>query len=166
MPDGMAPFPKGVQGMIDTPRRNRRRKHIAVGITALVTTLGLVLLRVPLSAQNDVNVIESIRTVKTATASGTVEMVEITVSSTRDFRVGALPNVLRLGNREYAISRSPDTGPDTGTLKKLIFSVAADDFRSEQTIPNGARVIVQYGTGDGGGDPRDFGALNKNLLDK
>jgi len=135
-------------------------------MTALVTTLGLVLWLVPLTAQKDVNVIESIRTVKTATATGIVEVVEIAVSSTRDFRVGALPNVLRLGNTEYGISRSPDTGPDTGTLKKLIFSVPADDFRSEQKIPNGAGVVVQYGTGDGGSDRRDFGALNKNLLDK
>jgi len=152
--------------MIHTPRRNKRCKSIAVGMTALVTTLGLILSLVPLSAQSDVNAIESIRTAKTATATGAVDMIEITVSSSRDFRVGALPNVLRLGNREYAISRSPNTGSDAGTLKKLIFSVPADEFRSEQTIPNGASVIVQYGTGDGGGDRRDFGALNKNLLDK
>jgi hypothetical protein len=158
-------FLEGVQGMIDTAQRHRPRPYIGVAITALVTTLGLLLL-VPVSAQNDVNVIESIKSVKTATATGPVETVEITVSSSRDFRVGALPNVLRLGNRAYAISRPPDTGSDAGSLKKLIFSVPPDDFRSDQLIPNGVRVIVQYGTGDAGSDQRDFGALNKTLLDK
>ena len=151
--------------MINTPPRHGRRPYIGLAMIALVTTLGLLAL-VSVSAQNDVNVIESIKTLKTSTATGIVESVEITVSSSRDFRVGALPNVLRLGDRQYAISRPPDTGPDAGTLKKLVFSVPANDFRSEQTIPNGARVIVQYGTGDAGGDQRDFGALNKNLLDK
>jgi hypothetical protein len=134
------------------------------------TLLALALLSltvIPARAQGDVNVIESIRTVQTTSPAGTIDIIEITVSSSRDFPVGALPNVMRFvtpsGDREYGISRSPDTGADAGTLKKLVFSIPGAEFAQ---IPDGAPVFLQYGTGDGARDLRAFGNLNKNQLDR
>lgn len=103
------------------------------------------------SAADDVNTIRGIKT--------TSSRVEVEVSSTRSFPVRALPHILHIGDKEFALSRYPDDG----SLNTLIFILTADEFAQ---VVNGEQVVVQYGSEELLSDRWDFGALNKGLLDK
>jgi len=96
-----------------------------------------------------------IRNIKTA-GSG----VEIELESSKEFRQSDLP-VLRIGEREFTISRYPDSGEPT----RMIFMLDAEGWSKTST---GDAVVFQYGRGDRGrnGGQRDFGRLDKSKLDK
>ena len=97
--------------------------------------------------------VNSIQSIKTAKGGG----VDITITSTTGFLQSDLP-VLRIGDREFTISRYPEDGsPYT-----LIFTLTADDF---DRIRTGEKVMFQYGPGEGRNE-RDFGVLDKSKRDK
>ena len=108
----------------------------------------LVLLAPLMRAQS--NTIRSIRTVGTS--------IEITVSSPQEFNVRDEVVVLQVGAQVFSTSRSPDSG-DTHTL---IFVLTTAQF---DQVSTGDPVSVGWGS-DGSSDRRDFGTLDKSILDR
>lgn len=95
-----------------------------------------------------VNSIKSIKTVKAG--------VDITITSANGFFRQDLP-ILRIGNRDFTISRSPDNGdPNT-----LIFTLSTTDF---QNARSGEKVTFRYGQDDR--NQLDLGVLDKSKRDK
>lgn len=90
-------------------------------------------------ASNSINTME-IRLVNDSAALNHSAGVEIEVSSNRSFEVANELAVLRVGSREFDLSRY--AGGDTNTL---IFTLTAAEYRRLQS---GADVAVQYGRGD------------------
>jgi hypothetical protein len=87
--------------------------------------------------------------------------VEIEVNSTRPFPVRALRPVLKVGGREFLISRYPDDGRhDT-----IFFLLSESEFSD---LPDGAEVVIQYDRG-AVTHPRSHwqaGELDKTLLER
>jgi hypothetical protein len=108
----------------------------------------------PASAGNEVNTIESIRT-----ASTPEPKVEIEISSTKPFPVRDQIVILRIGTKDFYLSRPPSDG----SLNTLIFMLTPDEFAQ---LDNGDQIVVQYGQGDSEDDRRYYGILDKNLLDQ
>ncbi len=82
--------------------------------------------------------------------------IEVEVHSSTPFPVRALPPVLRIGGREFRLSRSPADG----SLSTLIFLLTPEEFARVST---GDQVTVHYGgaeTPHGGA----VGRLDKSLL--
>ncbi len=106
----------------------------------------------------DGNRIISIRRVVYASALRSRQSgVEIEVGSNQPFPVRNELPVLRMGEREFLLSRYPDNG-DT---KRLIFTLTEQDFAQ---IPSGEELWVQYGRSKS--TLRwNFGPINKNRLD-
>ena len=113
-------------------------------LTLLLSLLGLQALA---TAQPEVNVIKSMKTVGSE--------VELQLTSSRSFGVRNALAVLRIGTQEFTKSRSPEDG----SLNTLIFTLTSDEFAR---LAPGDRVTVQYGNEPGW----DFGTLDKRLLDK
>ncbi len=104
------------------------------------------------------NVIRSLRSVPAAPALGGRPGVEIELFRTQGFPVrGEIP-VLRVGGREFLLSRYPQSG-DT---RSLIFTLGVDEFAQLKT---GDEVTVQYGR-EGSGPRWNFGRLDKARLDR
>lgn len=120
----------------------------------LVSSVCVLLLAALVSAQ-DVNVIESIKSTTTAAGAAAIA---ITVKSSREFPVRALPLVLVVGSREFSLSLPSEDGG----LNRVIFTLTPAEFARTST---GERIFVQFGHGEGS-DKRDLGTLNKALLDK
>ncbi len=104
----------------------------------------------PASVITEGNTVVSLRKV----ADGTTEL---ELSSQESFPVRNELAVLRIGNREFALSRYP-AGGDTN---RLIFSLSEADFAQ---VKSGDEVYVQYGRGNTAGQRWSFGPLNKGLL--
>ncbi len=102
---------------------------------------------------DDVNIVKSIKKVPPSLATGGVQGVEIELTSNRVFDPKDELLVLRIGAREFDISRYPENG-DIGTV---IFALTADEFA---LLKAGDSMKVQYGTGDGHAG-WNFGKLNK-----
>jgi hypothetical protein len=81
--------------------------------------------------------------------------VEIEVRSDRAFPVRDEITVLRIGAREFVLSRYPESG-DTHTL---IFTLSVDEFAATTA---GDAVVVQYGRGEQP-DRWDLGRLDKTV---
>jgi hypothetical protein len=113
-------------------------------LTLLLSLIGLPALA---TAQPEVNVIKSMKTVSTG--------VELQLTSSRSLGVRNALVVLRIGTQKFTKSRSPEDG----SLNTLIFTLTSEEFA--RTAP-GDRIWVQYGNGPGW----DFGTLDKRLLDK
>jgi hypothetical protein len=113
-------------------------------VTLLLSLVGLPALA---TAQPEVNVIKSMKTV----SSG----VELRLTSSRSFEVRNALVVLRIGTQEFTKSRSPEDG----SLNTLIFTLTSDEFAR---LAPGDRVTIQYDNEPGW----DFGTLDKRLLDK
>jgi len=106
----------------------------------------------------DVNTVKRIQTVN--------GFVEIEVQSSREFPVRDEVVVLRIGEKEFQRSRSPENG----SLKTLIFMIDPEEFAS---LADGETMTVKYGRSHGeeaavaAASPRsprwDFGKLNKAL---
>ena len=100
-------------------------------------------------AKTDVNDVKAIRA-----ASATD--VEIELASNREFLPQGELLVLRVGGREFASSRYPQTG-ETG---RVTFTMSAEEFAQ---LEDGAPLTVQYGLGHTNSGWR-FGRLNKGQL--
>lgn len=85
--------------------------------------------------------------------------VEIELSSSRDFPVGDDIVIMRIGARDFSLSRPPADG----RLNTLIFFLTPSEWESVKT---GERVFVYYGSDDAKNPATrwDFGNLNKSLL--
>jgi len=112
------------------------------------------------ATSNGVNAVRRISTTETG--------IEIEVFSEVPFPVRAMPPLLQIGDREFGLSRYPDTG----SLNTLIFRIPPNDF-AELTSQD--PVFVHHGfflddldatvevAGQGG--TWTFGTLTKELLD-
>jgi hypothetical protein len=119
----------------------------------------VVLLPAAAAAQDDVNVVKSVKAVDST--------IEIELNSSKEFPIRDEVVVLRIGNRDFLRSKSPDDG----SLKTLIFILTANEFNA---LADGAAMTVRYGKRDpgeitvaSGGRDRDrwdFGRLDKALL--
>ena len=85
--------------------------------------------------------------------------IEIEVRSERAFPVRNELTVLRIGSREFTLSRYPESG-DTHVL---IFTLTVDEFAATSA---GDPVVVQYGDVPQSSDRWNFGSLDKTLVDK
>lgn len=96
-----------------------------------------------------------IRAVRSSAALQGKPGVEIEVFNPDGFPVRSEIAVLRVGNRQFDLSRYPDDG-DT---HRLIFMLTPEQFAE---LKSGEEVIVQYGRE--GTDPRwSYGPLEKTL---
>ncbi len=111
----------------------------------------------PTTSQNG-NMIRSLRSVPSSPQLGNRPAVEIEVFSAQGFPVrGELP-ILRIGEREFKLSRYPESG-DTHSL---IFTLPREEFGQ---LKNGDPVSLQYGQGEGVPQWK-FGPLDKSRLDR
>lgn len=95
-------------------------------------------------------------------------VVEIEVHSTRDFPIRDQVVVLRVGDKEFLRSKTPENG----SLNTLIFMLTPAQF---DALTDGAAMTVKYGRDRDGEGPQvevaqtarglrwDFGKLNKAL---
>jgi hypothetical protein len=67
--------------------------------------------------------------------------------------------VLEIGGKEFLISEYPPHG-DT---RRLTFTLTAEEFAK---LLDGDRLLFKYGRGEQVNQKKDFGRLNKRLLDK
>ncbi len=102
---------------------------------------------------NDVNQIKSIRSAQSSTLGNTVE---IELNSNREFLPQGEMLVLRIGSREFSLSRYPNTG-ETNTV---VFTLTAGEFAQ---VSQGDPVAVQYGNGTNY-NGWNFGKVDKNML--
>jgi len=102
---------------------------------------------------NDVNKIKSIRSVQSA-VQGSV--VEIELTSNREFLPQGEMLVLRIGSQDFSLSRYPKTG-ETNTV---IFSLTSEEFAR---VSQGDTVRVQYGNGPSY-NAWNFGKVDKTML--
>ncbi len=102
--------------------------------------------------------VRSIRSIAASPALGSRPGVEIELFSRQGFPVrGEIP-VLRIGGREFLVSRYPESG-DTHVL---IFTLSREEFRG---LASGDEISLQYGR-DAAGPRRDFGRLDVSRLDR
>ncbi len=141
------------------------RGRVRVGGLSLMTIAALTLVSAcmpassssPTTSQNGY-MIRSLLSVPSSPLLGNRPAVEIEVFSAQGFPVrGELP-ILRIGERQFIVSRYPESG-DTHSL---IFTLPKEEFAA---LKNGDPVTLQYGQGEG--VPRSqFGPLDKSRLDK
>lgn len=102
---------------------------------------------------NDVNQVKSMRSVQSATLG---EMVEIELTSNREFLPQGEMLVLRIGSQDFTLSRYPNSGETT----TITFTLTSAEFAR---LSQGDSVNVQYGNG-----PTfrgwDFGQVDKMML--
>ncbi len=110
------------------------------------------------SRDRERNIIRRIRTVQSTSVLGNRPAVEIEVFSPRVFPVRNEIVILRIGTREFFLSRYGDEG-DTHVL---IFTLTREEFLQ---MSSGEPVVVQYGHGEVP-ERWDFGRLDKTLLDR
>jgi hypothetical protein len=130
--------------MTGTRGGTRPRRPWPWTLTLLLSLVGLPALA---TAQPEVNVIKSMKTIRSE--------VELQLTSSRLFGVRNALVVLHIGTQEFTKSRSPEDG----SLNTLIFTLTSDEFAR---LAPGDRVTVQYDNEPGW----DFGTLDKRLLDK
>ncbi len=119
-------------------------------VSSLVLVALACLLFLPLTAGA-----QGTHTIKSITRVG--QTVEITVNSRVQFDVRDELMVMIIGDQEFTTSRSPDDG----SLNELTFILTLDEWNQ---VATGDPVIVQFGEDDA--DPRNFGKLDKSLLNK
>ena len=121
-------------------------------------------LALPLAAgAQEVNTVKSVRAVGNS--------VEIELESSKQFEVRDDLIVLRIGDQDFSLSKTPKDG----SLNRLIFMLPAKAF---EALPDGAAMTVSFRSDNASGDvsatggtrrggPRwDFGKLNKSLLQR
>jgi hypothetical protein len=111
-----------------------------------------------LSTINAMNIINSIKIVPSSEALDSNTGVEIELLSTEAFSVRDELTVLRIGDKEFTLSRYADDG-NTNTL---VFTLTPEEFAQ---IGNGDPVTVQYGRGTSP-DVWNFGTLDKSLASR
>ncbi len=105
---------------------------------------------------NDVNKVKSVKKVGPSPATGGQDGVEIELTSNRVFQPQGELLILRIGDREFGVSRYPLNG-DIGTV---IFTLTAEEAAQ---FAGGEAIGVQYGSG-AGHTAWNFGHLDKSLL--
>ena len=131
------------------PPTQARSAFARISALALVPLAALLVWAAAGSAQGN-------HTIKSITTVG--QTVEITVHSTIQFDVRDELVVLLIGDQEFTTSRSPEDG----NLNELIFVLTLDEWNE---VATGDPVSVQFGLEDTP-DHRNFGTLDKSLLDK
>jgi hypothetical protein len=101
----------------------------------------------------------TVRTVNNSMAVGNQPAVEIVVTSNAEFPVKDELAVLRIGDKNFALSRYPDTGE----TNSLIFTLTSEEFAQ---VSSGAPVFVQYGFGDNSRVQWNFGTLDKGAVNR
>jgi hypothetical protein len=101
---------------------------------------------------SEVNKVEAIR-------SAPDGRVQIELYSSSGFPVRNEMAVLEIGGKEFLISEYPPHG-DT---RRLTFTLTAEEFAK---LLDGDRLLFKYGRGEQVNQKKDFGRLNKRLLDK
>jgi hypothetical protein len=104
-------------------------------------------------ATSDTNSIKSLRSKSLANGQS---VVEISLTSNREFLPAGEMLILRIGNTEFSISRYNSSG-ETSTV---IFTLTAEEFAA---VSQGDQVVVQYGSGAGAAS-WNFGHIDKNTL--
>ncbi len=104
------------------------------------------------SKDSEVNKVEAIRSAPDGS-------VQIGLYSSSGFPVRNELAVLEIGGKEFLISEYPADG-DT---RRLTFTLAAEEFAK---LRDGDRVVFKYGRGEQVDQKRDFGRLNKRLLNQ
>ncbi len=104
------------------------------------------------SSANDVNEVKSMRQV----SSGGTSAIEIELKTNREFLPKGELLILRIGGREFGVSRYPQTGETTG----MTFTLTPEQFAQLQ---DGDWISVQYGSG-ANRPGWHFGKLNKGQL--
>lgn len=116
--------------------------------TVAIAMWGLAVVTPILHAQG--NTVKSIQTVGAT--------VEITVKSAQEFDVRDEVVTLQIGSQTFSNSRSPADG-DTRTL---IFVLTQTEWDS---LATGDAITVGWGS-DAASNPRNFGTLDKSILNK
>jgi hypothetical protein len=131
-----------------------------IAAALVLSLLGFALLAAAQAPAADVNTVKRIQTVN--------GVVEIEVHSTREFPIRNQVIVLRIGDREFLRSKTPENG----TLKTLIFMLTPEQFGA---LADGATMTVKFGRDRDGENPQieaaavarglrwDFGKLNKAI---
>jgi hypothetical protein len=126
----------------------------------VICLLAFGLLAAAQAPRPDVNTVKRIQTVD--------GVVEIEIQSNREFPIRDQVVVLRIGDKEFLRSKTPENG----SLKTLIFMLTPAQFDS---LVDGAQMTVKYGRDRNGEGPQveaaqvarglrwDFGKLNKAL---
>lgn len=83
------------------------------------------------------------------------QFVELEFTNAQSFPVMNELPVLRVGNREFNLSRYPDTGETTS----LIFTLTRAEY---EQLKEGDDVTVQYGSGESANRRWHVGAFHKN----
>ena len=105
------------------------------------------------NSANDVNKIKSIRSVQSGSGPNGVE---IELTSNREFLPQGEMLTLRIGSREFNLSRYPGTGETT----RIVFTLTSEEFAQ---LTQGDSVFVDYGSG---ANRWNFGKVDKSLLNR
>src|SRR5262249_53722134 len=93
---------------------------------------------------------------RSRSATGATDFVETEITSPNGFPVmNSLPS-LRVGNKEFLLSRYPDNG----AIDTLIFTLTEAEFAQ---LPPGEEMSLQYGEGNEPNRVWNLGSLSKNL---
>jgi hypothetical protein len=112
----------------------------------------------PLDTTNGGNDVNQIKSVRSAQSSTLGDVVEIELNSNREFLPQGEMLVLRIGSREFNLSRYPTTG-ETNTV---VFTLTADEWAG---VLQGDNVAVQYGLGTNY-NAWSFGRVDKTMLNR
>lgn len=102
--------------------------------------------------------ITAIRSVASSSVLNNRSGIEIEVSSNDGFPVRGELAVLRIGNRDFTLSRYAD-----GSLNTLIFTLTEEEFAQ---LAGGAEARVQYGRGAEATERWALGRFDKNLSER
>ena len=103
------------------------------------------------NSENDVNKIKSMRSVESSAGEN---VVEIELTSNREFLPQGEMLALRIGSQQFNLSRYPSTGETT----RVVFTLTSEEFAQ---ISQGDPVRVEYA---GGANRWNFGRVDKNML--
>jgi hypothetical protein len=104
----------------------------------------------------DQNAVKSIAAVSSSAVPQALAAVEIGLTSNRPFLPSSEMLVLRIGDREFDVSRYADDGSTNG----VTFVLTPGEFGS---LKQGDQISIQYGYGDAGRSWR-FGGIDKKML--
>jgi hypothetical protein len=108
------------------------------------------------STNTENNTIASVKSTRSSRALANQAGVEIELTSSREFLPKGEILTLKVGSREFGLSRY---GED-GSTNRVIFTLTTEQW---SLISTGDPVVVQYGAG-AGADSRNFGHIDKNML--
>ncbi|MCI0366585.1 MAG: hypothetical protein L0219_22200, partial [Phycisphaerales bacterium] len=126
---GVRPFDRMLRAALESPQR-QKSAFTVWGANHNFYNTGT-------TQTNDVNQVKSMRSVQSATLG---DIVEIELTSNREFLPQGEMLVLRIGSQDFTLGRYPNTGETTTN----IFTLSSEEFAR---ISQGDPVNVQYGHG-------------------